>query len=116
MINLTSAAAETPSQRVPRLMMSGFRRRSASRTRPVVARPLTFGCCCSHRVRAACSVSTRAMTSAETIEASTPMDRVTPKPLIGPEPRKNSRPAASSVVTLESMIALQALLKPIWRA
>ena len=58
------------------------------------------------------SHSTRAMISAETIEAMTPMDSVTPKPLIGPEPRKNSRPAASRVVTLESMIALHALLKP----
>ena len=53
------------------------------------------------------------MTSAEIIEAMTPIDSVTPKPLIGPEPRKNSSPAASRVVTLESMIAVHALLKPI---
>ena len=52
------------------------------------------------------------MTSAETIEASTPIDSVTPKPRTGPEARKNSSPAASSVVTLESMIADHALLKP----
>ena len=56
------------------------------------------------------------MTSAEIIEAMTPIDRVTPKPLIGPEPRKNSSPAARRVVTLESMIADQALLKPVARA
>ena len=64
----------------------------------------------------ASSVSTRAMTSAEIIDAMTPMVRVTPKPLIGPEPRKNSSAAARSVVTLESMIALHALLKPTARA
>ena len=64
----------------------------------------------------ASSQSTRAMISAEIIEAMTPIDSVTPKPLIGPEPRKNSRPAASRVVTLESMIALHALLKPTERA
>ena len=59
--------------------------------------------------RAAQSVSTRATTSAETIEATTPMDSVTPNPLTGPEAKKNSSPAASSVVTLESRIADQAL-------
>ncbi len=59
--------------------------------------------------RTAQSVSTRATTSAETIEATTPMDSVTPKPLTGPEAKKNSSPAASSVVTLESRIADHAL-------
>ena len=52
------------------------------------------------------------MTSADTIEASTPMPSVTPKPLTGPTRGRNSSPAASSVVTLESMIALHALSKP----
>ena len=55
------------------------------------------------------SASTRVMTSAETIEASTPMASVTPKPCTGPDARKNSSPAASRVVTLESTIALQRL-------
>ena len=59
------------------------------------------------------SVSTRAITSAEIIEAMTPIDSVTPKPLTGPEASTNSSPAASRVVTLESMIAVHALLNPI---
>ena len=70
------------------------------------------GRCATGLLATARSHSTRAMISAETIEAMTPIVSVTPKPLIGPEPRKNSRPAASRVVTLESMIALHALLKP----
>jgi hypothetical protein len=48
------------------------------------------------------------MTSADTIDASTPMARVTPNPRTGPDARKNSSPPASRVVTLESMIALHA--------
>lgn len=52
------------------------------------------------------------MTSAENMEASTPMARVTPKPFTGPEPRKKSSPAAISVVTLESATALQAPRNP----
>ena len=59
--------------------------------------------------RTTTSVSTRATTSAETIDATTPIDSVTPKPLTGPLARKNSSAAASSVVTLESRIADQAL-------
>ena len=59
------------------------------------------------------SVSSRAITSAEIIDAMTPIDSVTPKPLTGPEASTNSRPAASRVVTLESMMAIHALLKPI---
>ena len=55
--------------------------------------------------RTAQSVSTRATTSAETIEATTPIDRVTPNPLTGPDAKKNSSPAASRVVMFESRIA-----------
>lgn len=53
------------------------------------------------------------MTSAENIEAMTPMARVTPKPLTGPEPRKKSSPAARSVVMFESATALNAFWKPV---
>ena len=43
--------------------------------------------------RARASASTRQTTSADTIEARTPMDKVTPNPRTGPEARKNSSPA-----------------------
>ena len=72
--------------------------------------------CSTALVETLISASTRAMISAEIIEAMTPMESVTPKPLIGPEPRMNSSAAASRVVTLESMMADQALLKPTARA
>ncbi len=72
--------------------------------------PVIFGCLWTDFRLATCSVSTRAMTSEETIDASTPIDSVTPNPLTGPEARKNSSPAASKVVMLLSMIADQALL------
>ena len=71
------------------------------------------GCRATHGIETPTSVSIRAITSAEIIEAMTPIDSVTPKPWTGPEASTNSRPAASSVVTLESMMADHALLKPI---
>ena len=75
--------------------------------------PVTPGRATTARRRTAQSASTRVISNAETIEASTPIARVTPKPRTGPEARKNSSPAASRVVTLESMMALQALPKPV---
>jgi hypothetical protein len=59
--------------------------------------------------RIAQPVKNRATTSAETIDARTPMLSVTPKPRTGPAARKNSSPAASSVVMLESRMADSAL-------
>ena len=75
--------------------------------------PLTSGRVVTQRLATAHSASTRVTTSAETIDASTPIDSVTPKPRTGPEARKNSSPAASRVVTLESRIALHAFAKPV---
>ena len=80
---------------------------SQVRSRPAPPSPDTRGVV--NRRRTAQSVSTRATTRAETIEATTPIDRVTPKPLTGPEAKKNSSPAARSVVMFESRIADQAL-------
>ncbi len=89
-----------------------MRAASQVRTRPGAAIPVTAGRLLTARRPTAHSASTRVTTSADTIEASTPMARVTPNPRTGPDARKNSRPAASRVVTLESMIALHALVKP----
>ena len=112
----TSAAPEMPShmRRLP--MMSKSDRSSHARTLPMLPRPLTAGRRSTALVDTATSESTRAMTSAEIIDAMTPIESVTPKPLIGPEPSRKSSAAASRVVTLESMIALHALLKPTARA
>ena len=65
---------------------------------------------------AAQSVRTRATTSAEIIDATTPIESVTPNPLTGPDAKKNRSPAASSVVMLESRIADQAFRYPVSRA
>ena len=112
----TSAAPEMPSHSLRRTIRSGFFLFSQSRTRPLLARPVIAGRLAMNFEETPISVSTRAMTSAEIIDAMTPIESVTPKPLTGPEARMNSSAAASRVVTLESMIALHALLKPIWRA
>ena len=101
---------------MPRVTSSFSPGSPASSPAPLLARPVIAGCLETNLVPTPISVSTRAMTRAEIIEAMTPMDSVTPKPLTGPDARMNSSAAASRVVTLESMIAVQALLKPIWRA
>ena len=112
----TSATPEMPShmRRLP--MMSKSDLSSHWRTLPVLARPLTAGRRSTALLETLISASTRAMISAEIMDAMTPIESVTPKPLIGPEPSTNSSPAASRVVTLESMMADQALLKPTARA
>jgi hypothetical protein len=109
---IATTAPDTTSQSRPRRIRSGPLLRNQARKRPFPVNPLHCGCRCSAERRTAHSVNTRATTSAEIIEASTPMDRVTPKPRTGPEARKNSRPAASNVVTFESRMALQARLNP----
>ena len=77
---------------------------------------MNFGWRATHGIETPTSVSIRAITSAEIIEAMTPIDSVTPKPWTGPVASTNSSPAASSVVTLESMMADHALLNPMTSA
>ncbi len=108
----TMTIREAASQRRGRLIRNGLRRSRASRTGPVVEMPVRAGRRKTAGRLAANSASTRVITRALTMEASTPMPSVTPKPLTGPEARKNSRAAAMSVVMLESAIALKALRKP----
>src|SRR5690625_6947455 len=78
-------------------------------TLPTPAIPVMFGRFLTQERRTSQSVSTRAISSAEIIDAITPNDSVTPKPLTGPNARKNNNAPASRVVMLESMIALHAI-------
>ena len=94
--------------------INGGRRASSQiRTRPCPAIPLQDGRFSRNFRETRNSASTRVTTSADSIEASTPMLSVTPKPRTGPAARKNSSPAASKVVMLESAIADSAFWKPL---
>ncbi len=105
----TVTATQAPARRI----RNGPRSVSQVRSRLRPARPEIAGGSPRRTTR---SVSALVSTSADTMDATTPIESVTPNPLTGPDARKNSSAAASSVVTLESRIADHALRKPVSRA